>query len=382
MSDPTPTPADRPRPAGGSSGNGTGGNGGGSRSRSGGNRSRRGGSSRSSGGQGGSRSASGNGGGRSGGSRNQGGGGRNQGSRPRSGGGSRGSRGDHRSRNDRPAPAPVVIPAPDPETLRATSVTEAEARANHRRAAQVCWTLAAVPGVILGVILAVVVSPIVGVVVLVVVTAAAGLVARGRATGAALRAIGARPASPDREARLANLTDGLCATMGLRPPRLLVVDDAVPNACAFGSSPGDAAVVVTTGLLAALELLELEGVLAHELSHLKRRDGELSAVVVSMLGPVARLTGNDHLVHWALGRGREYRADQLASFAVRYPAGLHDALAVLAAGPAPAAGSVFEERRLAATRWVWIDPMVGRRSAPPDGELDATTVRTAALAEW
>jgi len=234
-----------------------------------------------------------------------------------------------------------------------------------------------------GIVLGIAISPIAGVVALVVLTVVVALVAKRRATAAALRSVGAIDADPDRFPRLSNMVDGLCATLGLRPPRLMVVSDPVPNACAFGTTPDDAALVVTTGLLDTVDVLELEGVVAHELAHIKRHDSTVASIVVSMLGPFARMAGGDSLVHAALGHGREYRADQLASAAVRYPAGLHDALAALAARPPPVAGSVFEARRLAASRWVWIDPMVGRRNVvPADGELDATSVRVAALGEW
>ena len=105
-------------------------------------------------------------------------------------------------------------------------------------------------------------------------------------------------------------------------------------------------------------------------------------MAVAVLGPVVRATGNDGWVRKALGAGREYRADQLAALTVRYPPGLGDALEVLQRAPAPAPGSVFTGRRWLATRWLWIDPMVGARDAVTVGDLDATSVRRSALAEW
>ena len=99
-------------------------------------------------------------------------------------------------------------------------------------------------------------------------------------------------------------------------------------------------------------------------------------------GAVVEITDDDGLVHRAVGRGREYRADEVAAATVRYPPGLRDALGTLEEGPGPSSDSVFTGRRWRATRWLWIDPMVGSRGDPVEGELDATSVRRAALAEW
>jgi hypothetical protein len=68
--------------------------------------------------------------------------------------------------------------------------------------------------------------------------------------------------------------------------------------------------------------------------------------------------------------------------AVRYPPGLHDAFEAMRTGPGPRDGSVFSGGRWSASRWVWIDPMVGAGDRAPMGELDATDVRMDALAEW
>jgi len=113
----------------------------------------------------------------------------------------------------------------------------------------------------------------------------------------------------------------------------------------------------------------------------KRGDAAVSAVAVTALAPLVFVTGSDQLVHWAMGRGREYLADQLATALVRYPPGLHDALALMESAPAPGPESVFNGRRFALTRWAWIDPMVAHRDASLVGDLDATPVRIAALDE-
>ena len=74
-----------------------------------------------------------------------------------------------------------------------------------------------------------------------------------------------------------------------------------------------------------------------------------------------------------MGENREYRADVVGASAVRYPQGLLEALEIMMAAPAPAAGSLFASpARFGATRWVWIDPFVGHRDDPVvPGDLDA-----------
>src|SRR3990170_4973231 len=94
----------------------------------------------------------------------------------------------------------------------------------------------------------------------------------------------ARPADPVEHARLHNLVEGLCIAGGLPKPRLYVVDDDAPNAFATGRDPRHAAVAVTTGLLAKLNRVELEGVLAHELSHIKNYDILVSTLAVTLVG--------------------------------------------------------------------------------------------------
>lgn len=96
----------------------------------------------------------------------------------------------------------------------------------------------------------------------------------------------ARPASVDEHGRLHNLVDGLCVTAGLPKPAVHVVDDPAPNAFATGRSPQHATIVVTTGLLDSLERVELEGVVAHELSHIKNYDILVSTLAVTIVGAV------------------------------------------------------------------------------------------------
>lgn len=176
----------------------------------------------------------------------------------------------------------------------------------------------------------------------------------------------ARPADPVEHRRLHNLVDGLCIGAGLPKPRLYVIDDAAPNAFATGRDPEHSAVAVTTGLLDKMDRIELEGVLAHELSHVKNRDILVTTISVVLVGVVALLADwslrfffwggprhrNDssegrgpaailgilgfvliifapliaRLMHFAVSRRRESLADFSAVKITRYPPGLVSAL--------------------------------------------------------
>jgi heat shock protein HtpX len=179
-----------------------------------------------------------------------------------------------------------------------------------------------VPALVLGVILGLVAGPIVGAVVGVVVLVGVAVFLWRGSTALALRVIGGRRLEEDEEPRLTNLVDGLCATFGVPRPALYLVPDAVPNACTLGRTPTDAALVVTSGLLDRLGLIEMEGVVAHELAHIKRADTVVASVTVGLMAPWIALGASDRLVHRAVGTGREYRADQVAAITVRYPPGL------------------------------------------------------------
>ncbi len=253
--------------------------------------------------------------------------------------------------------------------------------ANRHRVEALCLAAGVPPGVVLGVVLGVAAGMLVGVVVAIATLVAVAWAVSRRAVATALKVVGGRPASPSELPALANQVDGLCATLGVGAPELRVVDDPVPNACALAGA-GREVLVVTSGLLSRLDLIEREGVIAHELAHVKRHDAAVSAVAVATAGALAALTGSDALVHRAVGRGREFGADRAAVLAVRYPPGLHRALQAFGSGPGPAAGSVFTGRRWAASRWIWIDPMVGAPDPAPVGELDATAVRMEALGQW
>src|SRR3954471_11963829 len=106
----------------------------------------------------------------------------------------------------------------------------------------------------------------------------------------ALKVSRAVPADPEQYRRLHNLVEGLCIASGLPKPAVYVVDDPAPNAFATGRNPQHAAIAVTTGLLEKMNRVELEGVLAHELSHIKNYDILVSTLAVTLVGAVALLT--------------------------------------------------------------------------------------------
>ncbi|MGH8995537.1 MAG: M48 family metallopeptidase [Acidimicrobiales bacterium] len=256
-----------------------------------------------------------------------------------------------------------------------------EVRSNRRRARAISLTGAVVPALVLGAVVGAVVSALAGAIAGAALLIAITLAVPRMATPFAIRLLHARPAGDGELPRLDNLVDGLCPTFGVRRPTLMIVDDEVPNACTLGSGTDHGVLVVTTALEASLDVIELEGVIAHELSHLKRSDMVVSSVAVAVLAPLIWLSGSDRLLHRALGRGRELRADQVAVRAVRYPPGLCSALGKFEAMAAPRPGSVFEGRRLSMSRWLWIDPAVGHRGDPVLDDLDLTTVRIEALTE-
>lgn len=185
----------------------------------------------------------------------------------------------------------------------------------------------------------------------------------------ALSMSGARPVTREEMPDLWNIVENLSITAGLPMPRLHVIDDPAPNAFATGRNKEHSAVAVTTGLLQILDRSELEGVLAHELSHVGNRDilvgtvavvlaGVISiiadfflrmsfmgsnndrgkgnpliviiAIVIAILAPIAAT-----MIRLAISRKREFLADASGALLTRYPEGLASALEKISAHSQP-----------------------------------------------
>lgn len=173
----------------------------------------------------------------------------------------------------------------------------------------------------------------------------------------------ARPVDRDVEPYLVNTIEGLAIAAGLPVPRAYVIDDPALNAFATGRNPENAAVAVTSGLLEAMDRQELEGVLAHEFSHIKNYDTLLQTLAAVLAGSVTLVSewmlrsfwwGGDRrdedrgqagavllvvalalavlspvaatLIQLAISRKREFLADASAAQLTRYPPGLARAL--------------------------------------------------------
>ena len=117
----------------------------------------------------------------------------------------------------------------------------------------------------------------------------------------------ARPATKEEDLQIVNILDALMVTANLpKKPDLYVVEDAQPNAFATGRNPEHAVVCVTTGLLQKLDYYELEGVIAHEISHIKNYDILLSAVVSVFVGFIVMLSDMfSRIVFWGGSRDRD-----------------------------------------------------------------------------
>ena len=171
---------------------------------------------------------------------------------------------------------------------------------------------------------------------------------------------------------LHRLVENLAITAGVPKPRVYVINDAAPNAFATGRDPQHASIAVTTGLMDRLDKAELEGVIAHELSHIGNYDIRVMTIVVVLVGVVSLLTdmflrsmwfgggrrnnrSNDEggqimmvvgivalilapiaasLIQLAVSRKREYLADASGALLTRYPEGLARALEKISQDPA------------------------------------------------
>jgi heat shock protein HtpX len=116
---------------------------------------------------------------------------------------------------------------------------------------------------------------------------------------------GAKEVTHQQGREIYHLVENLCITAGLPVPKIYIIEDSAPNAFATGRDPEHGVICFTTGILQKLEKSELEGVIAHELSHIGNKDILLSTVVVVMVGFITLLA--DWFRHWAFwgGKGRD-----------------------------------------------------------------------------
>ncbi len=180
----------------------------------------------------------------------------------------------------------------------------------------------------------------------------------------------ARPATREEFFDLYTVTENLSITAGLPMPKLYIIDDVSPNAFATGRNKEHAAVAVTTGLLNRLSRVELEGVIAHELSHIGNQDILLSSVVIVLAGVITIMSdfflrsrmfsSGDRdrgqggalimligivlailspliatIIRLAISRKREFLADASGALLTRYPEGLASALEKISSFGAP-----------------------------------------------
>jgi heat shock protein HtpX len=145
---------------------------------------------------------------------------------------------------------------------------------------------------------------VIGIIVVAIIFGISSFVSYFNSDKVALRMAHAVPADPVKYARYHNLVEGLCIASGLPKPRLYIVDDPAPNAFSTGRNPKHAAVAVTTGLLEKMNRVELEGVLAHELSHIRNYDVLVMTLAVTMVGIIALLSDFFlRIMFWTGGRG-------------------------------------------------------------------------------
>jgi len=185
----------------------------------------------------------------------------------------------------------------------------------------------------------------------------------------------AKEVTHDNAREIYHLVENLCITAGLPVPKIYIIQDSAPNAFATGRDPEHGVICLTTGIIAKLEKAELEGVIAHELSHIGNRDILLSTVVVVLVGFVTLLAdwfrswtfwgggrSRDNnegggqlqlilfilaivlsilapiaavLMQMAISRKREFLADASAALLTRYPDGLARALEKISADQEP-----------------------------------------------
>lgn len=181
---------------------------------------------------------------------------------------------------------------------------------------------------------------------------------------------GAKPVSLESNRDLYRMVENLCIAAGLPLPKIYTIEDTAPNAFATGRDPKHGVICFTTGILSKLNKQELEGVTAHELSHIGNRDTLMMSVVSVLVGTIALLAdwymrslwlgrgGNDrnnsngmlmvlgivaallapiiaYLIQFAVSRKREFLADASGVLLTRYPEGLANALRKISSDKEP-----------------------------------------------
>ncbi|MFH0814649.1 MAG: M48 family metallopeptidase [Candidatus Falkowbacteria bacterium] len=178
----------------------------------------------------------------------------------------------------------------------------------------------------------------------------------------ALVSAGAKSISKEENPYVYRIVENLCIAAGLQTPKVYIINDPAPNAFATGRNPEHSSIAITTGLIQIMENEELEGVIAHELSHVKNYDVRLATLVVVLVGALSiiadmftrsflfggrRLNNNKNsggilaivgiiliilspiigqLIQLAISRKREFLADASGALLTRYPEGLARAL--------------------------------------------------------
>lgn len=196
---------------------------------------------------------------------------------------------------------------------------------------------------------------------------------------------GAKEISKKDNIRLWRIVENLSITNGMPMPKVYIMDDPAPNAFATGRDPNHSAVCATTGILALLNDNELEGVMAHELGHVKNYDIRVSMIafaltaVISVLADfllrITWLQGSNNrnnnqiflilgiaaaiiaplvatLIQLAISRKREYLADATGALTTRYPEGLASALEKIGA-----AGSTLQRQNTATAHLFFANPL-------------------------
>lgn len=244
---------------------------------------------------------------------------------------------------------------------------------------------------------------IAGVVIGVVLAGAMTFGAYWKSDAVAIAATRAQPASIEEFGQLHNLVEGMAIAAGIPKPRVYVVHDPAPNAFATGRDPDNAAIAVTTGLMQVMNRTELEGVIAHELAHIRNYDIRVTTIAVATAGAIAIICdlfwrllwfggargrgGSNNsggnpialigiiavvvlapvaagLIRAAVSRKREALADATAVELTRYPTGLRQALEKLASNTA------VVHHASHATAHLWIESPLDREEGHEQARLN------------